>query len=129
MKMETIEILKNALRAEHEARANAFKANMEFLDGLLKDLEVPPANVLPLVVPSVPRCSEMVRTAISEIDRPFGIDNVAQKLKERYGKKDSHPLRAIIRNEIAKLRYAKKIEVLEPGKGNRSGVYRYSKTA
>ena len=81
------------------------------------------ANIVTLPQRKV-RTSELVRRAINSHEGPFIISDLAQRLHSEFGEDDSDPIRAIIRNEINKLRYAGVLEVVEAGKGSRSGVYR-----
>src|SRR5687767_265622 len=130
MKAEMVVRLKEALEAEHKAMVKAYKINMEFLGQLWKELDVHTPASSPVTFSFKPpkvRTSSLVRGVIDSIQQTFTIYDVVLELQKQHGKGDSDPVRAIIRNEINKLRYADKIEVVEPGKGSRSGVYRKKK--
>jgi hypothetical protein len=141
MKNEAIVELMGALEAEQKAQNAVFRATIKLLTTLLVSQKFPangssrpdaPTSVHP---PPQVRWPTRIRSVIQNLAKPFSIEDVIQCLiQEAKAKADegeaerihySDPIRRIISNEINKLRYAKKLEVVQAGSGSRGGLYRH----
>jgi Cdc6-like AAA superfamily ATPase len=70
---------------------------------------------------------EVVEGLIKNYVGSFGIDEIYFKLREARGKMPSTEAPRIISQVINKLKQRGEIEVVEAGRGRRSGIYKYKK--